>query len=245
MTWNGKEMTRNKANKATEDYLRAHGIAVRATPSRFALTHQKTLIVDNEKAVIMTFNLVKKYYKTGRDFGMVDTDANDVATIEKVFNADWQNTEILPTVNDLVWSPDSRDALVALIKSAQKYLLIYNEEMADDDIERALKDASDRGVKVLIVMTYSPSWREAFQSLVASGAQIRTFSAKDKHLYIHAKMILADGTLAFLGSENFSAPSLEKNRELGIIFSNPEIIQKLEATFATDWTGAKPFANME
>ncbi|HEY1775502.1 MAG TPA: phospholipase D-like domain-containing protein, partial [Solirubrobacteraceae bacterium] len=42
-------------DQAAYAYLRAHHVPVRKTPSYFALTHQKTLIVDG-RAYIMTFN---------------------------------------------------------------------------------------------------------------------------------------------------------------------------------------------
>jgi phosphatidylserine/phosphatidylglycerophosphate/cardiolipin synthase-like enzyme len=53
-------------------------------------------------------------------------------------------------------------------------------------------------------------------------------------------MILADyGTLnaqVFIGSENFSQTSLDRNRELGILVTEPEILERLHTTFEADWT---------
>ena len=58
-------------------------------------------------------------------------------------------------------------------------------------------------------------------------------------LYIHAKMVLADyGTDAaqvFLGSENFSRTSLNRNRELGILLREPDLLDRLHAVFEQDW----------
>ena len=115
--------------------------------------------------------------------------------------------------------------------------------MADSEIEQALKNASERGVKVFVEMTDSGSWHDAFNSLSLSKVQIHTYPANSKQLYIHAKMIIADGNEAFLGSENFSSPSLEKNRELGIIFTDQEIIKKLQSTFAFDWASSKEYVS--
>ena len=112
--------------------------------------------------------------------------------------------------------------------------------MADEGIINALARATTRGVHVRIVMTYSPDWKTAFQKLVDAGVSIRTFG-QNAPLYIHAKMILVDGVSAFVGSENFSATSLDKNRELGIVISAPDILASLEATFDGDWQGGTPF----
>jgi len=58
-------------------------------------------------------------------------------------------------------------------------------------------------------------------------------------LYIHAKMVLADygtpGAQAYIGSENFSCTSLNDNRECGILIGEPAILDRLNATYASDW----------
>jgi phosphatidylserine/phosphatidylglycerophosphate/cardiolipin synthase-like enzyme len=57
--------------------------------------------------------------------------------------------------------------------------------------------------------------------------------------YIHAKAIVADyGTSTakvFLGSENFSDNSLNDNRELGLIISDPAVLGGVESTFNADF----------
>jgi phosphatidylserine/phosphatidylglycerophosphate/cardiolipin synthase-like enzyme len=218
--------------------LAAAGVSVQWSPSYFALTHQKTLVVDGKEALIMTFNLDHTYYKKDRDFGIEDTDAADVAAIESAFNADWNKTKAAaPDGSDLIWSPGSTAELVSLIASSKKTLLVYNEEMDDEAIENALESASRNGVQVYVLMSMSTEWLPAFSALAASGVHIRTFSEKAP-LYVHAKMIVSDSTLAFLGSENFSDASLEANRELGILFSNTKIIASLDTVFQSDWMKA-------
>ncbi len=53
--------------------------------------------------------------------------------------------------------------------------------------------------------------------------------------YIHAKMIIADGSKAFIGSVNISPASLDRNRELGILVDDSRIIQILSSAFDDDW----------
>jgi len=142
--------------------------------------------------------------------------------------------------DDLVWSPGSESETVALIDSATSTLDIYNEEMADEKIIDALIAAAQRGVSVRVVMTYADEWKPAFRRLSAAGAQIRTYAPK-ANLYIHAKMILADGRVAFVGSQNFSGTSQNDNRELGILLTDPAVIRSLSATFGFDWGNAAPF----
>ena len=235
----GKE--ENAENEPAHAFLTAHGVQVHWTPSYFALTHQKTLVVDGETALVMTFNLTPQYYRTSRDFGIIDQDKDDVAAIEKTFDADWQGTKITaPTGNALVWSPGSEGTMLSTINGAKKTLDIYNEEMADTRIESALEAAAKRGVVVEVDMTDDASYHAAFTELETVGVAVRTYSPKAL-LYIHAKMILVDGTHAFVGSENFSTTSLDHNRELGLMVSDPAVIGTLSKTFRNDWQGATAF----
>jgi phosphatidylserine/phosphatidylglycerophosphate/cardiolipin synthase-like enzyme len=43
---------------------------------------------------------------------------------------------------------------------------------------------------------------------------------------LHAKALLIDDKYLYLGSINFSYYSIEENREIGLIITNPEIIEK-------------------
>jgi len=222
------------------NYLKAHGVPVRWTPKYFALTHQKTLVVDG-RAYILTFNLTPQYYVSSRDFGVEDTNAADVSAIETTFTADWGGHKITaPTGSDLVWSPGSQPAQVQLINSATTSLDIYNEEMDSPAIESALEGAAKRGVDVRVTMTADSSWDSAFSELAAAGVHIHTYAASAS-LYIHAKMILTP-TKVFLGSENFSTYSMDRNRELGLITSDAAIRASLSSTFNADYAGATPYA---
>jgi len=130
--------------------------------------------------------------------------------------------------------------LRSLINSAKHTIDIYNEEMDDSAITSALAAAARRHVDVKVVMTASSEWDSAFKTLTHAGVHVRTYR-QDASLYIHAKMILTGGRRVFLGSQNFSAGSLDDNRELGIILSTRAIIRSLQASFARDYAHATPF----
>jgi phosphatidylserine/phosphatidylglycerophosphate/cardiolipin synthase-like enzyme len=53
-------------------------------------------------------------------------------------------------------------------------------------------------------------------------------------LYIHAKAIVVDGTTAWIGSENFTTGSLKYNREVGVIFTTPSEVAKVQAAIQSD-----------
>ncbi|KVW81352.1 hypothetical protein WK99_22175 [Burkholderia ubonensis] len=232
----------SKNNQAAYNYLTQNGVSVNWANPAYAATHQKSIVVDGQSAAIMSLNLTSRYYSTSRDFAVIDTDVNDVAAIEAVFDADFNNSAVTPPPSDdLVWSPtDSTTDLVSLINSAGSLLQVENEEMSDSKVVTALANAARRGVQVQVTMTYNSKWASNYDKLRAAGVQIGTYDPKAS-LYIHAKAILVDyGTSsarAFIGSENFSVASLAKNRELGLITSDPVVLSSLNATLNTDFSG--------
>jgi len=84
------------SSAAAYQYLQSGGVSVQWAPAYFALTHQKTLVVDGNQAIIMTFNLTPQHYGTDRDFGVVDQNQKDVIAIEAAFNDYWQGIKDKP-----------------------------------------------------------------------------------------------------------------------------------------------------
>jgi cardiolipin synthase len=228
-------------NRAAYRYLSAHRVRVTWSSARFVYTHQKTIVTDGSVAVIMTANLTSRYYPTSRDFLVLDRARADVSAITAVFNSDFRQVTGRPgTGLDLVWSPENSQArLLALINGARKSLRIYSEEMDDATIISALAGAARRGVDVQICGENSGGeYDRAFGQLARAGVHISYFSSPSG-FYIHGKVIEADyGTRdarVFIGSENFSSTSLTRNRELGLVTTQPAILAAIARTFAADF----------
>jgi cardiolipin synthase A/B len=62
---------------------------------------------------------------------------------------------------------------------------------------------------------------------------------KLKGLRLHAKMVLADGKRAIVGSINIAPGSFDERRELGIEVTNERIIKALGRTFDRDWENSR------
>jgi phosphatidylserine/phosphatidylglycerophosphate/cardiolipin synthase-like enzyme len=236
------------ANTTAYNYLNSHKVHVVWSSSTYYYTHEKSMVVDNTTALIMTLNLQSQYYSTSRDFGVADTDANDIAAMDKVFNADFAATSVTPgDGDDLVWSPtDSQTQLLGLINGATSSLRIYSEEMDDTTVTNALAAAAKRGVSVQVVgENESGEYDSEFTTLVNAGVQVSYYSSSTG-FYIHGKVIEADYNTSsakiFIGSENFSSTSLNENRELGLIISDPTIMSSIASTFATDFANGTRFS---
>jgi cardiolipin synthase A/B len=228
---------RDDTNTAAYSYLRAHAVQVRWSPSYFALTHQKTLTIDDSEAAVMTLNF-DGLYATTRDFAILDRQPADVRAITQVFDADWQAKRTTPSTGtgDLVWSPGAGPTVLKLINRARSSIELENEEMDYSPATDALCAAARRGVNVKIVMTYSSDWSDAFSRLTGCGAHVRVYYGQ--RYYIHAKILLVDGRAAMVSSQNLSYSSLDDNRELGITITSQPILGQLATGFSSDYAGA-------
>jgi len=231
-------------NVSTFTALQSAGVSVMWAPSG-TIYHGKFAVIDSKLLLIGSGNFSAEYYATTRDFWIFDTAHADVVAATSVFTADRSgNTSYTNPGADLVWSPGATSALVALISSATKTVQVENEEMDNASIESALMAAATRGVAVTVVMTYSSEWSSALSTLTAAGVKVFVDHGESP-VYIHAKVVCVDaGTKhqrTFVGSQNFSTSSLNYNRELGIITSNPAVVATVAATLRGDAQSATPW----
>jgi phosphatidylserine/phosphatidylglycerophosphate/cardiolipin synthase-like enzyme len=225
---------RSTYNTAAYAYLSAHRVHVRYTPTYFALTHQKTLTVDDRRAAIMTLNFDGLYAST-RDYAILDRRSADVRAIVGAFDDDWSRRRDTASegAGDLVWSPGAEGDVLAVIGHARHAIELEDEEMAYDPATDALCAAARRGVRVRIVMTYESDWRDPLRQLRRCGAGVRLYHGQS--YYIHAKAIVADGRTALVSSQNLSTGSLKYNRELGITVTDRSIVSALAADIGRDY----------
>jgi cardiolipin synthase A/B len=229
----------------TLDMLAASGVKTQFTNPSFSLTHEKGMIIDGSTAYIMTSNFSRSAlggssgssgYRN-REYGIIDTIPQDIVAIEEIFVADWNRTTAQFNDPNLVVSPiNSRNDFTTLINSARSTLQIEAEEMNDSNIEQALASAAQHGVQVEVILpaassTSGDSNSQGIATIKQSGVQVR----EDPQLYMHAKIIIVDNKVAFAGSENISTQSLDQNRELGILVSDPSVMNRMQTTFQYDW----------
>lgn len=236
----------NTMQRAIFGELQAARVRVQWTNPAFRLTHAKMAVVDGTTALIMSQNLTKSSFTFNREATIEDHDPVDIAALQALFTADWNRSPYTPSDPNLVIAnSDARQKLLMLIGGATKSLEIESEEMQDPAIIDALIAAQKRGVAVryigAIAMTGTTApHRDANAAgrkrLIQGGASVHLLAAP----YVHTKTVIADGSVAFVGSENFSAASLDTNREVGILMTESAIIGRLSSVFAKDWATGKP-----
>jgi phosphatidylserine/phosphatidylglycerophosphate/cardiolipin synthase-like enzyme len=118
--------------------------------------------------------------------------------------------------------------------------------MGDATIEDALIQAAHRGVDVRVCgENTGGEYDSDFSRLAAGGVHI-SYYASSHGFYIHGKVVEADyGTSharVFIGSENFSSTSLNRNRELGLITASQKVMSSIASTFAADYRHGRHWA---
>lgn len=217
--------------------LQRQGVIVKEDSQAFTHMHEKTLVIDDETAIIMTGNLTASAFRSNREYGVIVWQPQDVSELIAVFEADWARQEVDLSDSRLIWSPDNaRERILALIDQSTVSLDIEHQNMQDVEIVRRLEDALARGVRLRLICTPGdPIERDpdepGRQALRRAGAQIRYLYEP----YVHAKVLVVDGRLAMVGSQNLTSVSLDFNREAAIVFEQASAVDQLLAQFRADW----------
>jgi len=240
----------DEANKSTNQAaytkLKDAGVGVVWSSTKFTYTHQKTITVNDDESLILTGNLTAEYYPTSRDYGVFDSNAADVAEIEKVFAADYKHSSITAAdATNLLWSPNTAQSrLLSIINGATKTLDVEEEEFSDTAVVDAIVDRAEAGVKVRVVVEDPSDYSSELDKVTAAGGTAVGYSSSTG-FYIHAKAIVADYGLSTaaveVGSMNVTSNSLEDNRELGIILNDTAVEKVIETAFDSDYSGGTAF----
>ena len=143
---------------------------------------------------------------------------------------------------------NSKSVMIDLINSATTSLDVYVQALASPSaLLQPLLDAAHRGVNLRILGNQGGINDDAAAQLTAAGAQIRQNptdpSGDGKVMYIHTKTVIADSGkpdgVAYVGSVNpFLDESLDTERELGILLTDPSSIARIVTTFDRDFNSA-------
>jgi phosphatidylserine/phosphatidylglycerophosphate/cardiolipin synthase-like enzyme len=232
-------------NQPAFDGLSKAGVEVKWSSPQFSFMHAKSFVVDDREAVISTGNYPAKLVAHERNYVAVDDDKADVKTVMNVFDADFAGDDPILTCTRLLVSPvNSKERLVDLIGSAKTSLHIESLELDDADVIAAILDRKAAGLDVRVVLA-DPAWRNkstngsTAKKLLAKGIPTRYIPLA--RMLVHVKSILVDGARAYMGSENLTTTSLEKNREIGLVVTDKEPLATMGATFEEDFDSATAF----
>jgi phosphatidylserine/phosphatidylglycerophosphate/cardiolipin synthase-like enzyme len=236
------DQAEKSTNQAAYTKLEDGGVGVVWSSTSFTYTHQKTITINNDESLILSGNLTSNWYTTTRDYGVFDSDADDVNAIVAVFNDDYKHSSITPSDGDnLLWSPTTAQSrLLTVINGATKTLDIEEEEFSDTTLINAVVKRAEAGVAVRVVVEDPSDYSSEIKEIKNAGGKVVGYP-ESAALYIHAKAIVADYGLSDaaveVGSMNWTSNSLGDNRELGIILNDTAAEKVVETQFSADFAG--------
>jgi len=225
----GEEKNRKLLKDAKET-----GIATKepAGDSKRARYHYKVMTVDDEEALVFTFNPTRENLHYTRDFGIQVYNPAIATEINRLFDADWNDLPFAPDQESpLLVSPfNSRQKMEMLLENASESIQIADAKLTDPAIIRLLVKKARSGIPIRVLGD------EEHGSELPSEIDFRAVP----RYRLHAKCAIIDGVTAVIGSMNLRTESLDRRRELSITVDDADVLRGLAAVFESDWEHKAP-----
>jgi cardiolipin synthase A/B len=235
-----------KENANSRKKLTDAGVHVIDSNPKFDVTHEKSMVIDDEIAFVQSLNWETKNLTVTRDYAIVTSHKHEVEEITQCFDADWNRTEFdSGDHSHLIWcTGNGRQRLARCIDESKHSLWVQNERYQDPVIIEHLVRAHTRGVKLHIMARPPDKLKKAkliegvsgLRSLQDLGVKIH----KLKKIKLHAKLLLVDDKVAIVGSINLAPGSFDSRRELAIEVRDEHIIRRIHKTLQEDWANSHP-----
>ena len=233
-------------NQESRQLLRKAGVDVIDSNPAFDLTHEKSMVIDEKTAFVKSLNWDTKNLTETRDYAVVTDHPQEVKEVLQCFDADWERQPFdSPPNSHLIWcSGNGRERIAHFIDEAKHSLWLQNERYQDPIIIERLVRANRRGVKVHVMAR--PPHKLKKEKLLEGVGGLRIMDDvgikvhKLKRLKLHAKMLLADGLKAIVGSINLTPGSFDSRRELAIEVHEDVVVDRLHDIVHHDWENSRP-----
>ncbi|WP_316188713.1 phospholipase D-like domain-containing protein [Bradyrhizobium sp. SZCCHNS1054] len=192
----------------------------------------------------------------GGPAGLVSVDEDDVAESlmvpaelvghpKKMFDIDEFNsaTNVMP-----IFSPDNYfDVISALLEKAEKSIILQQQYVLAgdkvDDLLQIVADRREKGVDVRIMAsaTFPKNWNLTVETLDAVGLKdcLKALNLKF-FTHLHNKGVIVDRNHVAVSSTNWSANSITKAREAGVLLTSKPIAEYYAGVFDEDWDEGIP-----
>ncbi len=216
-------------------------------PARFdrayAMDHAKYLIVNpgtpQAVAIVGSPNGTWSAFDGANAEDAIETTRLALTTaLTQVFHADWTGRPagVAPR-HILVLSPGARSAFVTLVAGSGP-VAVTAEELGD--VPALYRALAAHGPNARLLVPTSLLTSRTAQRTVAflrqAGVQVHTL----RRPYVHAKCLIT-AQQTWVGSQNWSEPSMDNNREVGVTTANPTVHAHALAWFNQLWAQAVPW----
>ena len=233
-------------NKTVRKALTRAGADVKDSSPEFGITHEKSMVVDDELAFVKSLNWATENLTETRDYAIVTGHKKGVREVIDGFEADWHRQVFKPGLSaHMIWCPnDGRERIAHFIDEVRHTLFVQNERYQDAVIIERLVRAKERGVKIHVMARPPHTLKK--DKLIEGVGGLRIMDDvgikvhKLKHLKLHGKMLLADGSRAIVGSINLAPGSFDDRRDLAIEVHDEEVVARLDKIARHDWEHSHP-----
>lgn len=123
---------------------------------------------------------------------------------------------------------DTGSAVLRLVESVQRQLIVVGYELTSRELERALHAASDRGVEIVMITDrgskHGPRILREWPAHLSLPRIYQERESEVSHMAkMHGKALLADGTRLFVSSANFTWLAAHANIEIGVVLQGPRV----------------------
>ncbi len=137
----------------------------------------------------------------------------------------------------LIVSPDDPSLFLKAIHSAKREILVSVYVITNDEIVQALKQARERGVRVIVLVDGDLGANaKAVKELRSAGCTVKCIGKAFKHF--HAKYMVIDNEVVIVGSHNLTYSAMAFNREVSLFVDNHLLASQLRALFFSDYRKA-------
>lgn len=226
--------------------------------------HRKICVIDGEVGFIGGMNIAQRYVKGTKKLAWRDTHVKitgaAVYGLQRAFLVDWffvsrelitdhvyypvskvaENDSLIQIVTSSPTSlwPEIEQGYVRVLASAKQY--VYMETpyfLPTDPILFAMRTAALSGVDVRLMIPYETDtkiveWASRTYVLATVKAGVKVYLYKAG--FNHSKLLVADDSIATIGSTNVDFRSFENDFEANAFFYDKEIALQVKAIFLKD-----------
>lgn len=211
--------------------------------------HSKYFIVDQRLVIFGGMNIADEYHLTWHDYMVLIRSSRWAQAFnDKVLRGSpWPKpSPFVVTVNDRN-ATEIRTALIEMIDNAAESIIIQHAYFSDNKVIAAVKRAAARSVKVTLILPEKPD-THLYANMVTINKLLESGPQSGIMVYLypkmsHAKVMLADGRIAAIGSANLTPRSMLTSREVTLFVHGKRddlFIHKLHDQLVADMAKSKP-----
>lgn len=160
--------------------------------------------------------------------------ANRADYFPKVLNAPFRPLQIATSGPDSDWANIMQAYFYAITRASEHIYIASPYFIPNESVLTALKTAALGGIDIRIMLPGQSDSRVVYWSSLSYVQELLEAGIKVYMLYNafnHSKVMMVDGSCAFVGSANMDIRSFEDNFEVAAIIYDRDTTRQLEATF--------------